>query len=449
MYYYKLKPHITTIDDFTIPAAPAMSFMLHPNFYIARAEQLDLSVGGNFKYLGWTIRKSDIHEILPGERPEPAKYMHPTVRDVEINFSQLHYFSGTNTQATYRDLFLKDFQILHEDPVEEIPEERYGPEVTTLVTLESHLKKQIRTRYAIMASNGHSAEVIDSFYPHSVYCNHFTVLAPHNAVALSESVSVHTGIPQMDFGDMLNYVGYDRESLFALLDAVKRRGMYVIFAGVGGTGMNTLYWLTKAVAYTGFYGNLFERLELHDADSIEFSNLLRFPMYFSVNCDRRKAVAAVPYARKLARNTDYQMTFITPNAFRSSLVKSASKPLSSGYIIPERTVVYGAPTLESRQFLSEMGNFIAATHADNSCSLWLNPSQDLDIQMETYGLIQLNSFFMNQLRMAIGFLEILADNSIDLKAKDQHLLEYSFTPPEDAAHIFTIVDNPTPLEEDD
>ena len=76
--------------------------------------------------------------------------------------------------------------------------------------------------------------------------------------------------------------------------------------------------------------------------------------------------------------------------------------------------------------MTKLGNFIAATHANTSCSLWLNPKQEQDIQVESYGMIQLGAFFMNQLRMAIGLLEVLATRT-NFSEQDQNLLTYEFT----------------------
>ena len=90
------------------------------------------------------------------------------------------------------------------------------------------------------------------------------------------------------------------------------------------------------------------------------------------------------------------------------------------------TIIYGAPSLSARAEMTEFGNFIAATHANTSCSLWLNPKQEQDIQVESYGMIQLGAFFMNQLRMAIGLLEVLATRT-DFTEQDQNLLTYEFT----------------------
>ena len=56
----------------------------------------------------------------------------------------------------------------------------------------------------------------------------------------------------------------------------------------------------------------------------------------------------------------------------------------------------------------------------------LNPKQDLNLQVESYGMIQLAPFFMNQLQMAITLLETLANDSINLMEQDKELLNFSF-----------------------
>jgi hypothetical protein len=48
------------------------------------------------------------------------------------------------------------------------------------------------------------------------------------------------------------------------------------------------------------------------------------------------------------------------------------------------------------------------------------------VQTETYGIIQLNVFFMNQLRMTIELLKILGDSNLHNIDNDTELFNYSF-----------------------
>ena len=92
----------------------------------------------------------------------------------------------------------------------------------------------------------------------------------------------------------------------------------------------------------------------------------------------------------------------------------------------KKKIIYGAPGIQTREELSKFGHFISATHGDNGCRLDLNPKQESEIQVESYGIIQLAGFYMNQLRIAIGFLEVLANPLFDPTQQDITLLEYEF-----------------------
>lgn len=95
---------------------------------------------------------------------------------------------------------------------------------------------------------------------------------------------------------------------------------------------------------------------------------------------------------------------------------------------------YGAPDITTRQAMASRGlPLITATHGDDDASLSLNPSQDSMFQRESYGMIKLSVFFMNQIRLAIGLLEYLASDFDMTESKS--LLEYSY--PRDAKPLPT------------
>lgn len=95
------------------------------------------------------------------------------------------------------------------------------------------------------------------------------------------------------------------------------------------------------------------------------------------------------------------------------------------YSNPNR-VYYGAPDIATRQAMSEANlNLITATHGDDDASLILNPVNQSDLQVESYGMIKLTTFFMNQIRLAIGLLELLASDQ-DLSERNKKILDFSF-----------------------
>jgi hypothetical protein len=70
-------------------------------------------------------------------------------------------------------------------------------------------------------------------------------------------------------------------------------------------------------------------------------------------------------------------------------------------------------------------NLITATHGDDDASLILNPVNQSDLQVESYGMIKLTTFFMNQIRLAIGLLELLASDQ-DLSERNKKILDFSY-----------------------
>jgi hypothetical protein len=110
-------------------------------------------------------------------------------------------------------------------------------------------------------------------------------------------------------------------------------------------------------------------------------------------------------------------------------IRSYYNKLTGKYVFlydnPNR-VYYGAPDIATRQAMSEANlNLITATHGDDDASLILNPVNQSDLQVESYGMIKLTTFFMNQIRLAIGLLELLASDQ-DLSERNKKILDFSY-----------------------
>lgn len=89
-------------------------------------------------------------------------------------------------------------------------------------------------------------------------------------------------------------------------------------------------------------------------------------------------------------------------------------------------IYYGAPDIATRQACFDRKlPLITATHGDDDISIAINPLQDSMLQRESYGVIKLGVFFMNQIRATIGLLELLASDT-DLTLPNQSFLEYSY-----------------------
>jgi hypothetical protein len=108
--------------------------------------------------------------------------------------------------------------------------------------------------------------------------------------------------------------------------------------------------------------------------------------------------------------------------------------LDFGYMNPQTMFFYGAPDLTTRQRLSDSPfSLITATHGNDDAALAINPTNDTAFQRESYGMIKLTTFFLNQIRLAIGLLEYLASD-YDL-TESKTILDYSY--PRDAKPLPT------------
>lgn len=369
----------------------------------------------------------------------------------QVGTNLVIFYSGPLFNGLHGRYYINQTDNIIYDPLLRLDDDgNYLAEISgqTKYFVRDYLKDQIRTRYGFFArpSSGLVNVVLDSYFPRYLYNSSFNLEAipetesiPKTACAISPLIAECLNVKKIPTEQLCRVLGYDTPKIRALLTATKSKDFHLVLAGVGGTGMNTLYWLSELVAMANV-PNLFNSIDIFESEVIEYSNMLRFPISLSAyTCVLRsegqpkKVLLAEPLARKLVR-TDVRIH----NEYLSHTSKTieAKHYIFTGYVdvadktkkfkANDRTVIYGAPNISSRDELSKMGNFIGATHANTSCSLWLNPKQDQDIQVESYGMIQLGGFFMNQLRLAIGLLEVLASEQ-NLAEQDKSLLRYEFT----------------------
>ena len=226
-------------------------------------------------------------------------------------------------------------------------------------------------------------------------------------------------------------MGYTKTDIKRLFASVRSKKLTLNMVGYGGTSVNTMHWLYE-MSKMVFAINTFKQIKIWEPDTIEVSNLLRFPIdtSSSLKTYHRSSPAYVGVPKTDMANGELErLSTEKPEIHKSYLTTAADfSPYqqSNHTILPADQIVYGAPDITTRQRLAPYGNFISATHSDSSCRIDLNPEQDDTLQVESYGMISLSAFFMNQLRMAIGLLELLGSDQ-DLQEQDKTILEYKFT----------------------
>jgi len=298
----------------------------------------------------------------------------------------------------------------------------------------SYLSEQIRVRYAFFdrPKSGLSNVVMDSFFPRLMFRYNGDKKQiqensdiPSTAVAISPFVAEYLNVKKVPTDQLLRVLGYTLKDIKQLLTEVKRKKLNFVFLGAGGTGMNTAYWLSELTKLTSTY-KIFSKVAVFEKESVEYSNMLRFPLDSSAyNIPRgnlNKIQLITPLLKNLgSRTLEIHEQYLPAKKYISSEIV---KRHPTEHVV-DNTVLYGAPGIEYRDELAKIGPLICATHANTSCSIWLNPKQNMDLQIETYGIIQLGSFFMNQLQMTIELLKLLASDQ-DLHEADKHIMDFEF-----------------------
>lgn len=293
-------------------------------------------------------------------------------------------------------------------------------------TLESHfhrdyLTEQIRVRYASLKypRDGSRNVVIDSYIPNLLRMSDVStdVITPDSfpktACAISPWFASLIGRQAIPVLELCRVLGYSEKDLKTLLHKVKQKDISMIFVGYGGTNVNTIHWLTE-ISYKLDAPRVFRNITIYEPEDIEISNLLRFPI-LPANISSERAPSKLGLFSSSNNILSRRIAQLIPSFLTRENLEAPGP----------NTVIYGAPGLQTRVELSSLGRFISATHGANECSLHLNPAQDTQLQVESYGVIELTGFFMNQLRMAIGLLEVLASDQ-DLNEQNKELLNYSF-----------------------
>lgn len=321
------------------------------------------------------------------------------------------------------------------------------------------ISEALAHRYAVLDKPGKVRNlIVDSFLPQYFIKHKFNLenIQEEFRNISSTATMIHRGFARMlgirklPLDDMLAMVGYTKERITELLTNVRAKKLNIAFAGYGGVGTNTVYWLTELCNIANIQG-LFNKIIISDFDRLSLDNVFRMPNPFKTfSALKHKDMIFNDQSNRYTRtayceNSLYKTQTIPTDSFKALSTKApyyGTRPLD-GYIFNENHIdhlynwiVYGAPDIESRKLFSKALNrdfserpnyydncladhikaFISATHGDDSCGLVINPSyleNESNLMMESYGIIQLNVFFFNQLKLAISFLEVLEKYSLD------------------------------------
>jgi hypothetical protein len=219
--------------------------------------------------------------------------------------------------------------------------------------------------------------------------------------AISERVAEDLDQRQLHISELITMLGYTKTDISKLLQYVKAKELKLALVGAGGTGSNFLHWIYEMCEWTG-KTRIFTKVTIYDDDDFDIPNMLRIPFIpqFKGMVNSSKKVNCIPAKFKIIA-----LNFVSKDR------KLTVEDTETGMLgIAKKLIIYGAPDIETREFLSASEyTFVAATHRDSEFSLVENPTVDNDLMLETYGKINLSKFFLNHLTMTIEFLKYMRD----------------------------------------
>jgi hypothetical protein len=301
-----------------------------------------------------------------------------------------------------------------------------GNIMTKTIDIGECIADKFKIRYADMDEKefGSSNMVVDAYYPNYIRRSLLNMNVANSlsarASAISPFIANELGVYQVEIEDLTKMLGFKKQDIKVILNAAKSKDINLVLIGLGGTGMNFMHWATELCNYANTI-NIFNSIQIFEDDKLDITNIPRFPQNIS--------------NRSFSEDHDLQKINLIDDVSILSKTKIRkfntrfNKSLQCRYLRYDNHVFYGAPDIETRELFSSESLkdkiFISGTHGNDDCQLYIRPVQNSDLQVESYGMINLSVFFMNQIKLTIEFLKLLGSNEDLLESR--LIMEYSFS----------------------
>jgi hypothetical protein len=246
--------------------------------------------------------------------------------------------------------------------------------------------------------------IVDVLAP--TYLADWNRLNNYQSMTISPTLSKWIGTDTIPFNKLISISGIDMSRLKINMRKLKSKELDFASIGYGGLSINVLHFMSL-LAYRVGVDEPFNTLHVFEDDLVSYSNMLRFykDMFkYPVEFSQRVFKLELFDEENLARNINlhkYRLDEQSLNALGDSVV------------------LFGAPDFETRKML-EGRNFMFAGHQGDNVIIVKSPVVDDVITRETYGTINLSSFFINMLVVTDAVVDLLANGFFE--ADDDSIL---------------------------
>ncbi len=256
------------------------------------------------------------------------------------------------------------------------------------IDIDNHIKENIRHRYFVDSGfdyDKRGKSIVDKFFPSFFVYDHNI---SKNAAFISKFLSIYTGNKHIPFKELLKCF-IDDTKLLELLIKVKSKKHRITLVGYGGMGINLIHFLSLMCDQVDIK-YIFRSLKIYEGDNLSFSNTFR------IYKDITRYPSTISPHNKLNLFNEYNLS----KEIRLVKQRFGEDNLADGELY------IGAPDFTTRDILQKH-NFIFMGHKDDSVVLVSRPLVNDALTIESYGSINLATFFLNLIAATLQLLQYL------------------------------------------
>lgn len=205
------------------------------------------------------------------------------------------------------------------------------------------------------------------------------------------------------------------------LKKLTQNNFNILLLGLGGVGNSFLYWLNELLKYFNIKEPIFNNLILIDGDIVEYHNLYRLPFWNSdieLN-DKDQTLSKIEMTIQTLKLNNAEYMYKNIHSI-NKFIESKEDLDDILNIVNDDLIIYGAPTISTRQMLcieqqNKKFNIAYSLNQNNVATLGWNTdySENLELANETYGTLNVSTFLLNQLAITYKFIESIAINKYE------------------------------------
>jgi len=266
------------------------------------------------------------------------------------------------------------------------------------ISIKRHITDAVKHRYLTdlnVNSSELNGKIVDVVTP--TYLADHNQLANYQALTISPMNASLIGATSIPFNNLIKLAGVDMSALKTAMQKVKEKELSFVSVGYGGLSINVIHFLSLLAYRTGVE-DVFKNLHIYENDNLSYTNVMRIYKdltHFKCNRGDRINKTLIFDEDNLAENIMLHQYYLTEEHIGD---------------VDEKTVFFGAPDFDTRKMLEDK-NFLFGGHQGDSVVFVYQPEVDSDLTAETYGTINLSSFYLNMVKAAEQLMYTLASDA--------------------------------------